>query len=90
MKAELMTQDEQVMDNKQIAALEKQGLDESFIAETLKHIATNAYRINEKGDSQEDFATKLRAVQQLVKMKNPKMGQNNINIWIFSGNGQPF
>lgn len=73
-------------DNNELAIvkeLERQGLDDSFIVDLLKHIATNAITQNNKGDEIEDFHAKLKAIQTILKIKTGGNDWPNINLNFF-------
>ena len=64
-------------------ALSEQWLDEKFIAQMLEHIAKSAVTHDNKWNPYEDFPTKLRAIQTLIKIKDKKFDRGWINLNFF-------
>jgi hypothetical protein len=67
-----------------IMALDDVWINDNTVAEWLKHILQNATKMDIKGNVSEDFETKLKALQTVIKIKNPKYWWNNINIAMFT------
>jgi hypothetical protein len=70
-----------------VAAMEKEGIDEGFVAKTLAHIINRAECSTPKGDLVEDFATKLAGLKLWHKMKSgqPDVQVNVANFFPKSG-----
>ena len=66
-----------------VLALKELGLDEEFIAKTLKHIATNAITQNNQWEQIEDFHAKLKAIQVMLKIKDKNYDKSWINLNFF-------
>lgn len=86
---ELITQENELIKQEpqktEIAkSLDKQWLDEDFIASTLKHIVMNAEIADNKWEMHEDFKTKLSAITTIHKMKTWAKDWMNINLGFFN------
>lgn len=66
-----------------VKSLDKQWLDEDFIANTLKHIVLNAKVADNKWELHEDFKTKLAAINSIHKMKTWQKDWTNVNVAFF-------
>ena len=85
---ELITQDNEIIKQEpqqtEIAkSLDKEWLDEDFIASTLKHIVLNAKIADNKWNLHEDFKTKLSAINSIHKMKTWARDWMNVNVAFF-------
>lgn len=71
--------------------LEARGLTDlnDFIAEQLIDVVINAKSPDIHGDLHKDYWEVNRALATLHKIANPKVGQSNINIWLFAPQSWP-
>lgn len=66
-----------------IKELEAQGLDDPFIVGELKKIATQAITQNNQGDRIDDYNTRLKALQTILKIKDKTFDRSWINLNFF-------
>jgi hypothetical protein len=60
-----------------VKAMEREGIDEAFVAKTLAHVIKDAMCSTPTGDMVEDFGTKLAGLKLWHKMKS---GQPDVQV----------
>ena len=79
---------ELVKQNKELSslvkALEAEWLNDIYVAQKLKYIVEKAITHDNKWEEYEDFLTKLKAIQTMIKLKDKNYWSNNVNIWFFN------
>lgn len=66
-----------------VKALTEQWMDDAFIASALKTIATTAITQNNKWDQIEDYNTRLKAIQTILKIKDKSFDRWWVNLNFF-------